>query len=143
MDWFCFSNLVLEHRWTGLMNTVLDITNIWHMYLKTICLIYLIAAWKEVNCWFLQIKTIYIYIYVCIYTYIYIYNTYIYYIYIIYILYIYTYIIYIYILYIHILYIYIYVYRKRVIIMKKTTCFKNIFDLSLYQFICKYQSKIP
>ena len=115
MDWFCFSNLVLEHRWTGLMNTVLDITNIWHMYLKTICLIYLIAAWKEANCWFLQIKTIYIYIYVCIYTYIYIYiyNTYIYYIYIIYIIYIYTYIIYIYILYIYIYYIYIYMYIER------------------------------
>ena len=27
--------------------------------------------------------------------------------------------------------------------MKKATCLKNIFDSRLYQFICKYHSKIP
>ena len=36
-----------------------------------------------------------------------------------------------------------YICIERVIMMKKTMCLKNIFDSRLYQFICKYHSKIP
>ena len=42
------------------------------------------------------------------------------------------------------LYIYIYIERERESNHdKKMTCLKNIFDSHLYQFICKYHSKIP
>ena len=43
----------------------------------------------------------------------------------------------------HIIYMHTYICIERVIMMKKTMCLKNIFDSRLYQFICKYHSKIP